>query len=62
MPGAVNAAANVVDICGGTADSGSQLFLFGVVHLDDVAVDQHFAGVGSEIAGAELLHLVADQI
>ena len=36
-PGAVDAAANLVDVRGGTADSGSQLLLLGVVHLDDVS-------------------------
>ena len=34
-PGAVDAAANLVDVRGGTADGSGQLLLLGVVHLDD---------------------------
>ena len=30
-PGAVDAAADLVDVCGGTADGGSQLLLLGVL-------------------------------
>ena len=60
MPGAVDAAADVVDVRGDSADSGSQLFLLGVVYLDDVSVDQHFSGIRAEIVGAELIHLVAN--
>ena len=60
MPGAVNAAADVVDVRGNTADGSSQLFLLGVIDLDDVAVDQHFSGIRAEVAGAELIHLVAN--
>ena len=51
-PGAVDAAANLVDVRGGTADSGSQLLLRGLVLLDDVAVDQHLAGLCAEIVGS----------
>ena len=61
MPGAVDAAADVVDICGNSADGGSQLFLLGVIDLDDVPVNQHLPGVCAEIAGTELIHLVTDQ-
>ena len=59
-PGTVDAAANLVDVRGGSADGGSQLFLFGVIHLDDVPVDEHFPGIRAEVAGAELIHLVAN--
>ena len=34
-PGAVDAAANLVDVRGDSADGSSQLLLLGVVHLDD---------------------------
>lgn len=61
MPGAVDAAADVIDICGDPADGGSQLFLLGVIALDDVPVNQYFSGIRAEIAGAELVHLVTDQ-
>ena len=60
MTGAVNAAADEVDVCGNPADSGSQLLLLGVIHLDDVPVDEHLPGVCAEIVGAELIHLVAN--
>ena len=60
MPGAVDAAADMVDVRGNPADSGSQLFLLGVIHLDDVPVNQHFPGIRAEVAGAELIHLVAN--
>ena len=59
-PSAVDAAADVVDVRGGSADGGSQLLLLGVIDLDDVAVDQHLAGIRAEVAGAELSHLVAN--
>ena len=61
-PGAVDAAADVVDVCGNPADGGSQLFLLGVVHLDDVAVDQHLAGVSAEVVCPQLAHFVLDEI
>lgn len=59
-PGAVDAAADVVDICGNPADGSSQLFLLSVIHLDDVPVDEHFPGIRTEVAGTELVHLVAN--
>ena len=61
-PGAVDAAANLVDVRGDSADSGSQLFLLGVVHLDDVAVDEHFPGVCAEVVRSQLAHLMLDEI
>ena len=57
-PGAVDAAANLIDVRGGTADGGSQLFLFGVIHLDDVPVDQHLAGISAEVVRPQLPHTV----
>lgn len=39
-----------------------QLFLLGVVHLDDVTVNEHLPGVCTEILCAELCHLLTDQI
>ena len=61
VTGAVDASANLVDVRGDTADSDSQLLLLGVIDLDDVPVNQHFAGIRPEVAGAELVHLVANQ-
>ncbi len=61
-PGAVDAAANLVDVRGGTADGGSQLLLIGVIDLDDVAVDQHPAGVSAEVVCPQLAHFVLDEI
>ena len=61
-PGTVDAAADVVDICGNPADGGSQLLLLGIVHLDDVAVDQHLAGVSAEVVRPQLAHFVLDEI
>ena len=60
--GAVDAAANLVDVRGGTADSGSQLSLLGVIDLDDVAVNQHLAGIRSKIVCPQLAHLVLDEM
>ena len=60
MLGLVDPAADVVDVGGCSADGGSQLFLLGVIDLDDVAIDQHLSGICAEITGAELVHLVAD--
>ena len=60
MPGAVDAAANLIDVRGNTADGSSQLFLFCVIDLDDVPVNQHFPGVCAEIASTKLIHLVAN--
>ena len=62
MPGAVDAAADLVDVCSDPADGGSQLFLLGVVHFDDVAVDQHLAGLCAEVVGSQLAHFVLDEI
>ena len=61
-PGAVDTAANLVDVRGGTADGSGQLLLLGVVHLDDVAVDQHLAGVSAEVVCPQLAHFVLDEI
>ena len=61
MPGAVDAAANLVDIPGNPADGCGQLFLLGVVHFDDVAVNRHLAEICTHVPGAELRHLVLDE-
>ena len=61
-PGAVDAAADLVDVRGGTADGSSQLFLLGVIDLDDVTVDQHFPGVSAEVVRPQLAHFVLDEI
>ena len=61
-PGAVDAAADMVDVCGNPADGGSQLFLLGVIDLDDVAIDQHLAGVSAEVVRPQLAHFVLDEI
>lgn len=62
MPGAVDAAANLVDIAGSPADGCGQLFLLGVVHLDDVAVDCHLAQIRTHVLGAELCHFALDDL
>ena len=62
MPGAVNPAANLVDIAGNPADGCGQLFLLGVIHFDDVAVDRHLAEICTHVPGAELRHLVLDKL
>ena len=36
-------AADLVDVCGSSADGSSQFLLLGVIHFDDIAVDRHFA-------------------
>ena len=62
MTGAVDAAADMVDICGIPADGGSQLLLLGVIDLDDVAVDEHLPGISAEVVRPQLAHLVLDEI
>ncbi len=60
--GAVDAAADLVDVRGGTADGSGQHLLLGVVHLDDIAVDQHLAGVSAEVVRPQLAHFVLHEI
>lgn len=62
MPSAVDTTTDVIDICGGTTDCGGKFLLLGVVHLDDVAINGHFAEIDAHIPGAKLRHLVANQI
>src|SRR5699024_8289898 len=62
MPGLVDATASVVDICGNSADSCSQLFLLSVIHLNDIAVDQHLPCVCPEVPGSEQLHLLQNDV
>ena len=61
MPGAVDAAANLVDISGSPANGGGQFLLLGVVHFDDVTVNRHLAEICTHVPGAELRHLVLDE-
>lgn len=61
MTGAIDAAADMVDVGGNPADSGSQFFLFSVIDLDDIPIDECLPGIRAEIAGAELVRLVANQ-
>ena len=61
-PGAVDAAANLVDVRGDSADGGSQLLLLGVIYFDDVPVDQHLAGIRPEVVRPQLAHFVLDEI
>lgn len=61
MPGAVDPAANLVDIPGNPADGCGQLFLLGVIHLDDVAIDRHFSEICAHVFGTELRHLALDE-
>lgn len=62
MPGAVNPAANLVDIAGNPADGCGQLFLLGVIHFDDVAVDCHFSEICAHVLSTELSHLALDKL
>lgn len=62
MPSADDTTTDVIDICGSTTDSGGEFLLLGVVHLDDAAVNGHFAEIGARIPGAKLRYLVANQI
>ena len=61
IPGAVDPAANLVDIAGSPAYGCGQLFLLGVIHLDDVAVDCHLAKICAHVFGTELRHLALDE-
>ena len=61
ISGAVDAAANLVDITGNPADGCGQLFLLGVVHFDDVAVDRHLAEICAHVLSTELRHLALDE-
>src|SRR5699024_3247670 len=61
MPGAVDAAANLVDIAGSPADGCGQFLLLGVIHLDDVTVNRYLAEICTHVPGAELRHLVLDE-
>lgn len=61
MAGLVDASADVVDVGSCSADSCGQLFLFGVVHLDDITVDGHLAKIGSHVLSAQLRHFVFDE-
>ena len=57
----VDASANLIDIGSNTADSGSKLFLLGVVYLNDVAVNQHFPRVCAKVLRSDLLHLTRNE-
>ena len=61
MPGAVDPAANLVDIAGSPAYGCGQLFLLGVIHFDDVAVDCHFSEICAHVLSTELSHLALDK-
>ena len=61
MPGAVDAAANLVDIAGSPADGCGQFLLLGVIHLDDVTVNRYLAEICTHVPGAELRHIVLDE-
>ena len=52
----------MVDVRGNPTNGGGQLFLLGVIDLDDVAVDQHLAGIRPEVVRSQLAHLVLDEI
>ena len=56
MAGLIDASADVIDVGGCSADSSGQLFLFGVIHLDDVTVNGHLAKIRSRIPGSQLRH------
>lgn len=62
MPGAVNAMAYLIDVCGSTTDSGSKFSLLGVVHLDDVTVNRHLPEVRPFVTSAKLRHLAFDKL
>ena len=61
MAGLVDPAADMVDVGRCSADGRGQLFLLGVIHLDDVAVNGHLAELGSHIASSQLRHFAFDQ-
>lgn len=42
--------------------AAASFFLLGVIKLDDVAVNRHFAEIRTEIVGANLLHLLPDRL
>ena len=58
MAGLVDPAADMVDVGRCSADGRGQLFLLGVVYLDDIAVNGYLAEIGAHVMGAELRHLV----
>lgn len=60
MPGLVDALAEMIDVRGDITDRRRKLFLLGVIKLDDVPVNRHFSEIGTEIVGANLLHLLPD--
>ena len=59
-PVLIDAAADVIDVSSRVADGSGQLFLLGVIDLDDVAVNSHLAKIGSHVFSAKLLHLFLD--
>ena len=59
-PGAVDAAANLIDVRGNAADSGGEFLLLRVVHLDDLAVNRHLPEICSHVLCSELRHLCLD--
>ena len=62
MPCAVDPAANLIDARCNAIDGGSQLFLLGVIDLDDVPVDQHLPGIRAEVVRLKLVHFVLNEI
>ena len=62
MTCAINTAANVIDIRGSTADCGGEFLLFGVIDLDDIAVNRHLAQICTPVASAKLRHLAFDKL
>ncbi len=41
--------------------AAANFFLLGVIDLDDVAIDQHLAGVSAEVVRPQLAHLMVDE-
>ena len=55
-------ATDLVDVSCNAADGSRQLFLLGVIDLDDVPVDEHFPGICAEVVRSQLAHLMLDEI
>ena len=61
MAGLVDASADMIDVGGYPADSSGQLFLLGVVHLDDVTINGHLTEIRSHVVGAQLRHFTFNE-
>ena len=58
----VDTAAYLIDIRSNSTDSNGQFFLLGVIHLDDLTVNEHLPCICPNVFCAKLCHLVANQL